>query len=201
MTKFARLRWSYLLVFLSALVLAGSFYFDLSVVEWMRRHETPGGISFMRAVSWWGDWPGHALSGLAGALIAYALGNRRWVTVFAAMLIALTLASAVNRVIKIAAGRSRPSVTVDAGWQALRWDSKHHAFPSGHTASSTAFFATLCFARRRVGLLLLPIPLLIACSRLYLHAHYLSDVVFAAMLGTLCAFLVWRVLTRRMQLS
>ena len=33
------------------------------------------------------------------------------------------------------------------------------------------------------------IPLLIAFSRMYVGAHYLSDVLFAAILGIMCAFL------------
>jgi len=38
----------------------------------------------------------------------------------------------------------------------------------------------------------LPIPILIGFSRLYLGAHYLSDVVCAAVLGLFCALIVWR---------
>jgi membrane-associated phospholipid phosphatase len=56
--------------------------------------------------------------------------------------------------------------------------------------ASTAFFGVLIFVRRRVGLACLPIPILIGLSRMYLGAHYLSDVVCAAVLGTLCALLV-----------
>ena len=63
--------------------------------------------------------------------------------------------------------------------------SKYHAFPSGHVAASTAFFAVLLFANRRIGILCLPIPLLIGFARMYIDAHYLSDVVCAALLGFL----------------
>ena len=40
------------------------------------------------------------------------------------------------------------------------------------------------------GLLL--IPVLIAFSRMVLGAHYLSDVIFAAILGVVCALLIRR---------
>jgi membrane-associated phospholipid phosphatase len=56
--------------------------------------------------------------------------------------------------------------------------------------ASTAFFSTLFFARRRIGLACLPIPILIAFSRMYIGAHYLSDVVCAAILGIICALVV-----------
>ena len=56
--------------------------------------------------------------------------------------------------------------------------------------ASTAFFGVLLIARRRVGLACLPIPILIGFSRMYIGAHYLSDVVCAAVLGTFCALVV-----------
>ena len=73
---------------------------------------------------------------------------------------------------------------------------KYHSFASGHTAATSAFFVALILARRRIGLALLPIPALIAFSRLYLNAHYLSDVVCAAFLGIGCAILAWRLIRR-----
>jgi undecaprenyl-diphosphatase len=56
------------------------------------------------------------------------------------------------------------------------------------------FFGVLLFVRRGLGLALLPIPLLIAFSRLYLGAHYLSDVVCGALLGILCAWIAVQLL-------
>jgi undecaprenyl-diphosphatase len=164
----------------------------------MVSHQTPTARAFMRNVSWWGDWPWHVLVGAIGAAVAYGLGSRRWLAIFAAMIVACAVAGTVNRAIKIAAGRSRPSVEIDAGWNGPRFSSKYHAFPSGHTAASSAFFAALCFASWRVGVWFLPIPLLIGFSRLYVGAHHLSDVVFAVMLGTVCAALVTPHIQRRL---
>src|SRR5437870_11201248 len=107
------------------------------------------------------------------------------------MLIALALAGVVGRGIKIVTARARPSVKME---EVLYWSrfssTKYHSFPSGHTAASTAFFGVLFFASWRIGLACLPIPLLTAASRIYVGAHYLSDVVFATMLGFFVAYLV-----------
>src|SRR5439155_21733813 len=81
-----------------------------------------------------------------------------------------------------------------AGWHGPRLSSKYHASPSGHVAASTAFFVVLLLANQRIGLACLPIPILIGFSRMYVGAHYLSDVVCAALLGLLCAFLAVRLL-------
>lgn len=196
--RLAGFRPRHLWVFFAALALAAAFYFDLAVVNWLRAHEAPGMMAFMRAVSRWGDWPMHCIAGVIGLAIAYRLSSRAWIAIFAAMLLALAIGSSANRVIKIAAGRSRPSVTTEAGWKGLRWTSKHHSFPSGHTASSTSFFGALFFARRRIGRWFLVIPCLIALSRMYVGAHYLSDVVFGAILGMTCAALVWRAVRARL---
>jgi membrane-associated phospholipid phosphatase len=188
--------------FVAAFLLAAAFYLDFAVVAWVRANETPGMLGFMRGVSRWGDWPTHVAVGLIGLAISYARSSREWTSIFAAMLIAVIVGSTANRVVKIAAGRARPSVQTDAGWKGLRWTSKYNSFPSGHTATSTSFFATLFFARKRIGRWLLAIPFLIALSRMYVSAHYLSDVVFGATLGIAAAFLVWReVKTRAPELS
>ena len=146
----------------------------------------------MEAVSWWGDWPGHVLLGLMLMGIAYWRRNKRWMRIFAAMLLACALAGIANRVVKISAGRARPNVQTEARWSGPSFSASYHSFPSGHTAASAAFFATLAFASWRVGLGLLAIPLLIAFSRMYVGAHHLSDVVAAALLGALIAYFVAR---------
>lgn len=146
----------------------------------------------MQQVSRWGDWPEHLALGCVLAGAAYARGSRRWTRIFLAMMLACALAGAAARVTKIATGRARPSVKTEAVWNGPRLSSKYNAFPSGHTAASTAFFATLAFASWRIGVATLVIPLLIACSRMFVAAHYLSDVTCAALLGVGCAWLVAR---------
>ena len=191
MKKAATRRWWILLV-VAVVAMAASFYFDQPTYQWMKRHENPTVLAIMRGVSHWGDWPSHVAAGLICGAIAYIAGSRYWFAIFATMLISCAVAGSINRVIKISAGRSRPAVEVDAGWNGPRFGSKYNAFPSGHTASSTSFFAVLCIARRRIGLALLPVPAVIAFSRVYLGAHYLSDVVCGIVLGIACAALVYR---------
>jgi undecaprenyl-diphosphatase len=174
---------------MSALILVCAFHFDPLVQRWIADHQNRGVKTFMSNVSRFGDWPSHAALGLAGLGIAYWRGSKKWVRVFAAMLLACAIAGVSARAIKIATGRARPSVKTEAPWSGPRLGSKYHAFPSGHTAASTAFFATLFFVSWRLGLACIPIPALIAVSRMYVAAHYLSDVVFAAILGVLCALL------------
>ena len=175
---------------IAATAIAVSFHFDDTVRDFMMHHQNPAMRNFMRYVSLLGDWPLHAAVGLLLLGLAWRRGSKEWTRIFLAMLLAIMLAGVVGTVIKRTVPRARPSVHTDIVWGGPRFSSKYHSFPSGHVAASTAFFGVLLMARRRVGLACLLIPILIGLSRMYIGAHYLSDVVCAAVLGALCALVV-----------
>lgn len=157
----------------------------------MQEHQTAGVRTFMEAVSRYGDWPSHIALGLVLMGIAFWRGNKRWVRIFAVIIVACALAGVVTRVVKISTGRARPNVQTEIAWKGgPEFNPRYNAFPSGHTASSTAFFAALALACGRVGLGLLAIPLLIAFSRMYVGAHHLSDVIAAVVIGALTAYFI-----------
>jgi membrane-associated phospholipid phosphatase len=180
------------LIALALLAVVAAFFLDQSTAVWLNAHASPELKQVMGMVSRVGDWPAHAIAGTIGIAIAFATGSKVWVRIFLAMLIALALAGVTTRAIKIATGRARPSVKTETQWNGPQFSSKYHAFPSGHTASSTAFFVALFLARKKIGAPLLLIPILIAISRMMVGAHYLSDVTFAAIIGVISALLVAR---------
>jgi membrane-associated phospholipid phosphatase len=184
----------YLLVgmLIAAIVVVAAFSFDGAVRGFIAQHQTWAMLHFMRSVSRLGDWPEHFALGLLLLAMAWWRGSKKWTRIFLSMLIALAIAGVVGRGIQMATGRARPSVGTEEVWNGVRFSSKYHAFPSGHVAASTAFFAVLFFVSWRIGLACLPIPAVIGFSRIYLGAHYLSDVVCAAVLGILCALLTAR---------
>jgi membrane-associated phospholipid phosphatase len=184
-------------IVIAAIAIAIAFHFDDAVRDFMAQHQSPAMREFMRNVSFFGDWPSHVVLGLLLFALAWRRHSQKWMRIFSAMILAMALAGVVGTVIKRAVPRARPSVKSELRWGGPRFSTKYHAFPSGHVGASTAFFGVLIFARRRVGLACLPIPILIGFSRMYLGAHYLSDVVCAAVLGLFCAllvtyFLLWR---------
>ena len=186
-------------ILIVAIAIAVSFHFDDSVREFMMQHQSRMLRSFMRYVSLFGDWPTHTAVGLVLLGIAWRRGCQKWTRIFLAMLIAMMLAGVVGHVIKRTIPRPRPSVHAEFRWGGPRFSSKYHSFPSGHVGASTAFFGTLLFARRRIGLACIPIPILIGFSRMYIGAHYLSDVVCAALLGILCALIAAHFLLRQIE--
>ncbi|HEX7516094.1 MAG TPA: phosphatase PAP2 family protein [Chthoniobacterales bacterium] len=194
MRRIDRCGW-WCLLFLAAvlaLLLLASFYFDVGAQAWIAQHQNADMRNFMHGVSRFGDWPGHVALGLILLALAYWRRSQKWMRIFAAMILACALAGAAARVIKISTGRARPSVQTQAEWNGPRFSPRYNAFPSGHTAASTAFFATLALASWRIGLGFLAIPLLIAFSRMYVAAHHLSDVVCAGLVGMIAAYFVGR---------
>ncbi|HEY4273072.1 MAG TPA: phosphatase PAP2 family protein [Candidatus Udaeobacter sp.] len=188
-------------VAIAALAIGASFYFDDAVWTFLREHRDRGMYNFMRNVSRFGDWPSHVALGLLLLGTAWIRGSRKWSRIFLAMLLAMALAGVAGHVIKRTIPRARPSVHSDTRWGGPHFSSKYHSFPSGHVGASTAFFGVLIIARRRIGLACLPIPILIGFSRMYIGAHYLSDVVCGAVLGFLCALVVGTLLLSEHQRS
>ena len=194
-------RWwqSSILALIAVTLIALAFIFGGAMREWVNAHQTDGLRQFMRNVSRFGDWWSHAALGIVLLAVAWWRGNKKWTRIFLSMLIALALAGAVARVVKIGVGRARPSTESEVAWNGPSLSARFHAFPSGHTAISTAFFGVLFFVSWRIGLACLPIPALIGFSRMYVAAHYLSDVVCAAILGALCAFLMAHIFSKEIR--
>jgi membrane-associated phospholipid phosphatase len=178
---------------IAAIAIGAAFYLDDTVWHFIMQHQSRAVRSFMHNVSRFGDWPSHVALGLLFLGIAWSRGSEKWTRIFLSMLLAMAIAGIAGHVIKRTVPRARPSVKSELRWGGPRFSTKYHAFPSGHVAASTAFFGVLIFARRRVGLACLPIPILIGFSRMYIGAHYLSDVVCAAVLGIFCAAIVARI--------
>jgi membrane-associated phospholipid phosphatase len=184
-------------ILIAALVIGAAFHFDESIRHFIAHHQNRELYHFMRNVSRLGDWPEHFGLGLILAGGAWWRGNKKWTRIFLSMLAALAIAGLAGRGIKIVTGRARPSVKTEEVWNGVRFSSKYHAFPSGHVAASSAFFGVLFLANRRLGLVCLVIPVVIGFARMYVAAHYLSDIVCAAVLGILFAlfvahFALWR---------
>ena len=191
MSTAVRFRWWWgLLVLGTGLLMFAGFYFDGAVQGWIAEHQNAVTKKFMRSVGQFGDWPAHVSLGLALLVLAYWRRSKKWMRIFAAMILACALAGAGTRLVKIAVGRARPAIQTEAAWKGPSLSARYNAFPSGHTAASTAFFATLALACWRIGTPFLVIPLLIAFSRIYINTHYLSDVVCALLIGLLSAFAV-----------
>lgn len=135
--------------------------------------------------------------GLLGVFVVPILGTAalarwqgRWPAAF--FLAASALSAGVVQVLKAAFDRPRPTeivVAADAG-----------SFPSGHTANAATLAIVLgvIFPRLWVWLAGALYTVLMALSRTYLGAHWLTDTLGGLLIGVGVAVLVWAVLAPRL---
>jgi membrane-associated phospholipid phosphatase len=123
---------------------------------------------------------------MAMSVSAWLIWRRAWRTL-AYWLAAIAGASAINSAIKMVLQRARPTELYDLGPSAF-------SFPSGHSTTNAVLygFLSLILMRQmsipwRVALAIMTLILvgLIALSRLYLAAHWLSDVIGGIGFGAL----------------
>jgi undecaprenyl-diphosphatase len=122
---------------------------------------------------------------VTGIVFVWFVWKRAWRTAFY-WLAAIAGGSAVNTAIKAALRRSRPGEPLYDGWSA-------YSFPSGHSTVNVVLYGFLGFLicreirpARRVPIALAAglLVILIAFSRLYLCAHWVSDVIGGLAFGT-----------------
>lgn len=111
---------------------------------------------------------------LAGALALFLVG-RRWSALY--FVAASAGSAALVQVLKHTFGRARPEDILIL--------SDYGSFPSGHTANAAtiAVVAAVVFPRAWVRVVGVAWVVLMAFSRTYLHAHWLSDTVGGALVG------------------
>ena len=64
-----------------------------------------------------------------------------------------------------------------------------YSFPSGHTMHAVGFTIVVCYHYSELAVILFPVVILVAMSRMILGLHYPSDVLVGAGIGTLSAVL------------
>jgi undecaprenyl-diphosphatase len=173
-----------------AVVIDGKPYFpwDLAVSRAVQSDLGPGLVAPMRGLSLPGDellWSSSLV--VLACLAVLALGRRRE----AMALLAVVLVGQVLKIaIKHLVNRPRPS---DALVQVLTDAHEHQSFPSGHTVHYTVFFGFLCYLSLTLAkprALRWPLfaifgafVLFIGLARIYLGAHWVTDVIGGYLLG------------------
>lgn len=74
-----------------------------------------------------------------------------------------------------------------------------YSFPSGHTQAAAAFWGGLSIAAKRPSnrVVFAALIFMVGFSRLYLGVHYPADVIAGAVIGLLCAALLYLVMIKR----
>lgn len=110
-----------------------------------------------------------------------------------ALTLALTLVGAVSQIVKQTVGRPRPVVTLTDARMVERAIPESRSFPSGHAMAAFFFMTYVALARQRGRFWALLLATAVAFSRVYVGAHFPSDVLAGSALGALGGWLGWMV--------
>lgn len=156
---------------------------DRRVTNWMVAHRTPTGNTTSHDFTLLAETGVKILVTLLIALVVLAIW-RSWADV---MIVcgALVLEASSFLTITLVVGRHRPDVP------RLDGSPVNSSFPSGHTAAAAAYVALAVVLWRHlhrraaiaVVVLVTAIIGMVAWARMYRGMHYLSDVIFGALLG------------------
>ncbi|TAY05849.1 phosphatase PAP2 family protein (plasmid) [Rhizobium leguminosarum] len=156
---------------------------DYAIYNALQEVRTPLGDTIMVAITEIGDTKVVVI--VTAVVFLWLAWKRAWRTA-AFWLVAVGGASALNTVIKVTLHRARPDELLYAGWSAF-------SFPSGHSTTNMVLYGFLAFliagefrpaVRVLIGTGAAVLIFMIACSRLYLGAHWFSDVAGGAAVGS-----------------
>ena len=174
------------LVFTALVYFLPTSLLDIEFSEEVQEQNNSALDYIMKAISWFGKTP-VALSVIFGTAFIFYISKYRREAYFTAATLAVSL---VNAVIKVLVDRPRPS----ADLVNTVVEAQHQSFPSGHTSLYVTFFGFLIYLMLRLNkmsktlripiiILSLFLTLTVPFSRVYLGAHWFTDVAGGFVLG------------------
>ena len=169
---------------------------DVEFARWLHEHSSGPLVEFFKIVTLAGN---AAVLGVIVVAVGFILIRRGRANDAALLFLAFGGASGVNALLKLVFHRPRPELAF------VHLDT--YSFPSGHAATSSATLTVLAYllarrchsirARIWIGVGAAAAIALVGFSRLYLGAHYLSDVLAGISFGvawaaaSLLAYTLW----------
>lgn len=171
-------------------------YIDQNAVWWAHNHTTPQSHELFTAITQFGDST-YYLIGFALLFFAFRFLWKKsfWEKTSLFLFAAVASSGILADIIKVIAGRYRPSELFSQGlygfdfWHISR---AMTSFPSGHSATAFALATAITHLWPKSAILVWPLAVLIAASRLLIGAHYPSDIIGGAVLGVFSTLLVLR---------
>jgi membrane-associated phospholipid phosphatase len=169
-----------------AAILPLIFLGDGPIHAFLKDHRVQSLYQLMRILTWLGH--GWILAAVAAILFGIGWWRKRQELKRAAVssLIALAISGLSVQVIKHLTGRPRPKLA-DRG--VFEWgpslQTGHDSFPSGHAFSAFAMAAVLSSFYPAGRWIWYSLAVLVAFTRVYISAHFASDVFVGAVLGVL----------------
>ncbi|ASU34068.1 phosphatase PAP2 family protein [Mucilaginibacter xinganensis] len=168
-------------------------FIDKEFSEEIQEHQNPFLDTAMKFVSWFGYMPNAALTVLGTCCIFLFYGYKK-----EAIYLAMSMLSGlVSTIFKFVINRPRPAEPLVR----IVAKASQQSFPSGHMLFYVVFFGFLTllmfqlkniavFVRVTVAVISLLLIFVVPFSRIYLGAHWFTDVLGGFLLGLLCLYLL-----------
>ncbi len=174
---------------------------DIYISKLVQAHTSPALDATMLAISWFGNMPCSVITALTASLLFYLFRYKRE-TLF---VILTMLSGAVSSAVKAVINRPRPQHP----FIRVIVKNMQPSFPSGHVMYYVILFGFIAFLMRRlvkipklisgtIFYLCIALVFTISISRIYLGAHWFTDVVGAYLLGSVCLFILCGLYLRRL---
>ena len=160
------------------------FNLDCSVIQSVADNfRSPFMTGFMKAVTLLGE---HGIFLIICALVCIIIPKTRklGITMGIALLLGFLFG---NLLIKNVVARPRPYTLARFSDLLLVSELSDWSFPSGHTLAAFECAVAVFIYHKKIGVAAIIAAVLIAFSRIYLVAHYPSDVIVGALMGILFA--------------
>src|SRR4051812_24052616 len=124
-------------------------------------------------------------------VVAFVVGGRGVRRAVGAAGLSAGLALAIGKVLSVLVDRPRPFVAHAHAVHLFAHHAADPGFPSDHATAAFAIAVAILLRYRAWGAVLLVLATVLAVGRVALGAHYPSDVIAGAALGSACALTLW----------
>lgn len=193
------------------LCLFSMIFIDRSVLLLVHKQLPTGWHIFFKKVTRFGKgdiWIGGSLVIAVGGYMLHRYGKKtalheRWRSVSrkaSFVLVSLLVSGLLLNIVKTIIGRLRPRFFLAEGlygFQPFNFDFGMNTFPSGHSQTIWAAMVSLSLLFPRFKIPFLLFAVLVAASRVFVSAHFVSDVLMGSYLGLLLTFYIYTRFVRK----
>lgn len=106
---------------------------------------------------------------------------------------AMILSTLLSNIIKKSVNRIRPYIKLN-NLNPIKIGVDNYSFPSGHTTSAFTMSTMLSLFFPKLSIIFIILSTLVGVSRMYLGVHYPTDVAFGTFVGSLCSFIIFKLI-------
>lgn len=178
------------------LIVFSYFYLDQTAAWWCHENISESYKKIFQIITEFGNSIYYLIGfSLAFLLFHFLWKKPEWANISGFLFASVAISGIVGDIIKVIAGRYRPSELFEHGEYGFTFFHIHRAmtsFPSGHTVTVFSLAMAVTYFWPKWSLLVWICALLIGISRVVINAHYPSDIIAGVFIGVFSTLLLIR---------